>query len=61
MKRFVSIKIEKSKLSIFVSDRYKNQGSNTLHLKGTVVKKIDVFKKLTPRFQTYELRGQGKE
>ena len=28
--------------------------------KGTVVKKIDFFKELTPCLRTYELRGQGK-
>ena len=29
-------------------------------LKGRVVKKIDIFKELTPRLRTFELRGQGK-
>ena len=30
-------------------------------VKGRVVKKIDVFKELTPRLRTYELRGQVKK
>ena len=30
-------------------------------VKGRVVKKIDVFKELTPCLRTYELRGQVKK
>ena len=30
-------------------------------LRGPLSKKLDVFKELTPRLRTYELRGQGKE
>ena len=33
----------------------------SITFKGLVLKKIDVFKELAPRFRTYELRGQGKE
>ena len=32
-----------------------------IHLKGVLVQKIDIFKELTPRSRTYELRGQGKK
>ena len=33
----------------------------TILLRGGLSKKIDVFKELTPRLRTYELRGQGKK
>ena len=34
---------------------------NVYPLRGWLSKKINVFKELTPRFRTYELRGQGKK
>ena len=37
------------------------KGSVSLKLKGTVVKKFDVFKELTPCLRTNELSGHGKD